>query len=116
MDEVVDDLMQQALLVIIQLVSEPIMAQIANLDTAHEMWVLLKENYYADTSFSFVHQMRKILTIQPDAAKPIGDFIRLFEHEWSRLLLLTAGTSEYHIAMKKVLNMDKVISFHLIHI
>lgn len=93
---------------IIQFVSEPIMAQIANLDTAHEMWVLLKENYYPDTSFSFVHQMRKIVTLRPDAAKPIRDFIRSFEHEWCRLLLLPAGTSEYHIVMKKVLNMDTV--------
>lgn len=92
---------------IIQVVSEPIIAQIANLDTAHEMWVLLKQNYYPDTSFSFVHQMHKIITIRPDTAKPIGDFITLFKPKWSRWLLLTASTSEYHIAMKHVLNMDK---------
>ena len=36
-----DSLMQQALLIIIQLVSEPILAQIASHTTAHEMWVYL---------------------------------------------------------------------------
>ena len=64
----------------IQLVTERIMAQLANLTSAHEMWVFLKENYYADTSFSFVHQMQKMFTLQNsfDKMRPIGDFIRSY--------------------------------------
>ena len=61
--DIANNLRQQALLVVIQLVTEPIMAQLANLTSAHEMWAFLKENYYADTSFSFVHQMQKIFTL-----------------------------------------------------
>ena len=98
--------MQQALMIIIQLVSEPILAQIATFTTAHEMWVYLRENYYADTCFSFVHQMQKIFSIQNsfDPSHPIGDFIRTFEQEWSRLHLLTSGTSKYRTLMKQVLD------------
>ena len=50
--ERVTALLQQALLIIIQLVSEPILAQIASLNTAHAMWVYLRENYFSDTSNS----------------------------------------------------------------
>ena len=46
------NLMQQALIVIIQLVTKPIMTQITNFTSAHEMWVYLRENYYTDTYFS----------------------------------------------------------------
>ena len=110
-----DNLMQQALLVIIQLVSEPIMAQIASFTSTHDMWVYLKENYYVDTCFSFVHQMQKIFSIQNsfDPVKPIGDFLRVFEQEWSRLHLLASssgsasGSTKYRVLMRQVLDQDE---------
>ena len=44
-----DRKVQLPFLIIIQLVSEPILAQISNLSDAHEMWVYLRENYFSDT-------------------------------------------------------------------
>ena len=79
------------------------------------MWVFLKENYYADTSFSFVHQMQKIFSIQNsfNPTHHIAEFIRAFEQEWSRLLLLSStsgsspGSSKYRMLMKQVLQQDE---------
>ena len=107
--DVAHNLMQHALLVIIQLVSEPIMAQIASFSNAHEMWVYLKENFYADTYFSFVHQMQRIFSLQDsfDLNLPIGTFITNFEREWARLHLLCSGTSRYRQLMKQVLDQDE---------
>ena len=108
--DIANNLRQQALLVMIQLVTEPIMAQLANLTSAYEMWAFLKENYYTDTSFSFVHQMQKIFALQDsfDTKRPIGDFIRTYEQDWTRLLLLTSNSSssvssKYRTLMKQVL-------------
>lgn len=107
-----NDLMQQALLIIIQLVTGPILAQIATLRSAHEMWLYLRENY--GTRFSFVHQLHKIFTIQRmyDASRPIGDFICAFEQEWARLhppmSTAASGTSRYRSLMKQLLDQDEV--------
>ena len=72
-----NNLMQQALLIIIQLMTEQILAQIANLTSVHEMWVYLREDYYAVTCFSFVHQNFTIQSMY-DASRPTGEFIRTF--------------------------------------
>ena len=61
--EVARGLKKQALLIIIQLVSEPIMAQISSFTGAHKMWVHLRQNYYAGTCFSFGHQMQVISSL-----------------------------------------------------
>lgn len=102
-------LLQQALLIIIQLVSEPILAQIASLRTAHEMWVYLRENYFSDTYFSFVHQMRVLFSLE-SANKSVTEFIRVFETEWSRLRILASNTghgSRYRSLMQQVLDEDE---------
>ena len=70
-------LLQQALLIIIQLVSEPLLAQISNLSTAHEMWVYLRENYFSDT-FQFCPPnaghffIKKLLATLSASLKPNG--------------------------------------------
>ena len=102
-------LTQQAFLIIIQLVSAPIMAQIANFTNPHEMWAYLKENYYSDTYFSLVHQMQVLFTLERtlDTNRPIGEFIQTFETEWSRMYQLASGTSKYKMLMKQVLEQDE---------
>ena len=105
-DRVVN-LMQQALIIIIQLVTEPILAQIASLPDDRQMWAYLRENYYSDTYFSFVHQMQVLFTLQHTTDTPIAEFIRSFESEWSRLYQLASaygsGTSPYRKLMRQAL-------------
>ena len=64
-------------------------------------------------SVSFT-RYQKILTLQNsfDTTRPIGDFIRTFEQEWTKLLLLTSNSgtvvvSKYRTLMKQVLEQDK---------
>ena len=99
------NLMQQALLIIIQLVTEPMLAQIASLPNAQQMWAYLRENYYSDTYFSFVHQMQVLFTLQHTTDTPITDFIRSYESEWSMLYQLASGR-----LMKQVLEQDEAMS------
>ena len=79
-DDRASALLQQALFIIIQLVSELILAQIATLTTAHNMWIYLRDNYFSDTYFSFVHEIPVIFTLNSSNSS-IGEFMRKFGTE-----------------------------------
>ena len=74
--DVADNLSQQALLIIIQLVTAPILNQIAVLSNPHEIWVFFRENYCSDSCFSFVSQMQKIFAVQSGHHDHVRDHVR----------------------------------------
>ena len=107
-----ETLRYQVLLIFIQLVSSNIMAQISHLMDPHAIWVYLKETYYPDSYYSFVHQMDVLFSIKSslDTSKPIASFIHKFEEEWMRLHQLASSgssTSKYRKLMKEVLEQDE---------
>ena len=111
-DDRAESLRHQALLVFIQLVSGPIMGQIAHFTQPHEIWAYLRESYYPESYYSFVHQMDVVFSLKQslDASKPIATFIHKFEEEWVRLYqLASSGSSKsrYRKLMKEVLEQDE---------
>ena len=94
-DNTADELRQQTLLILIQLVCSAIMAQIAHLTDPHEIWVYLRNTYYPETYYSFVHQMDTFFSLKLtlDPTKPIANFVNKFEEEWTRLYQLASSGS-----------------------
>ncbi|KAF8430726.1 hypothetical protein BGX38DRAFT_381827 [Terfezia claveryi] len=53
----------QAILILIQVISNPILKVISKFDSPHEIWSHLKDQYYCDTPFSFVYQLRTLFSL-----------------------------------------------------
>ena len=88
-------LRSQALLVLIQSISKPILRVVAKKKDPHAIWKHLKETYHRDTAFSFVYQITNfsVLSTSYDPSKPIKDFIDKFESEWEKLSTLANSPS-----------------------
>ena len=95
--------MQQALLVIIQLVTEPILALYLMLDKCGRTCEKITTRIHIS---ALLHQML-LFTLQHTTGTPITDLIRSFESEWSRLYQLASGTSHYRKLLKQVLEQDE---------
>lgn len=50
-------LSKHALLILIQVISKPILKKVSKYRSLHAIWKYLKETYFRDTAFSFVHQV-----------------------------------------------------------
>ena len=85
-----------AMIMIIQLISQQILAKYNHIHNPYELWTHLKSQYYSDSSFSFVHQMHSLFTIGSsfDSTQPVSDFIERFESEWALLSILSMSGRE----------------------
>src|SRR5258705_13448426 len=52
-----------AMIMIIQLISQQILAKCNHIHDPYELWTYLKSQYYFDSPYSFVHQMHSLFTI-----------------------------------------------------
>ena len=50
-------LSKHALLILIQVISKPILKKVSKYRSPHGIWKYLKETFYRNTAFSFVHQV-----------------------------------------------------------
>lgn len=50
-------LSKHALLILIQIIRKPILKNVSKYRSPHAIWKYLKETYFRDTDFSFVHQV-----------------------------------------------------------
>ena len=103
-------LYNQALLLLIQSVSKPILRVIAKKRDPHEIWKYLKSTYYRDSPFSFVNQILNFtrLSYAYDPTKPVKAFIDRFEIEWEKLeTLAKSEVDDYRIAFHTFLTNDK---------
>jgi len=57
----------------------------------------LKETYYQDNAFSFVHQVADLclLSTQLEKDKSVVDFMEKFDDQWTRVYQMTAGPEPY---------------------
>src|SRR5258705_6269380 len=85
-----------AMIMIIQLISQQILAKCNRIHDPYELWTHLKSQYYSDSPYSFVHQMHSLFTIGSsfDSTQPVSDFIEKYESEWASLSTLSASGGE----------------------
>jgi len=90
-------LSNHAMLVLIQVISKPILKKISKLSTPHEIWKALRETYYRDNAFSFVHQVADLclLSTQLEKDNSVVDFMEKFDDQWTRVYQMTAGPDPY---------------------
>jgi ribosomal protein L37AE/L43A len=107
-------LRSQALLVLIQLLSKPIIKIVAKKRDPHAIWKYLRATYRHDTAFSFVQQIMTFTSLpsayDPSEPQAIGQFIDRFETEWARLQSLTYGSNDsdtYRVKFREFLEEDK---------
>jgi transposase InsO family protein len=103
-------LRSQALLLLIQVISKPIMKLVSKKRDPHLIWTYLRESYHRDTAFSFVQQIMNFTSLPTtyDPAEPLGIFIDRFETEWARLQSLTSGSTDtYRTKFREFLEEDK---------
>jgi transposase InsO family protein len=111
---VLKTLRSQALLVLIQLLSKPIMKIVAKKRDPHAIWKYLRETYRRDTAFSFVQQIMTFTSLpssyDPSEPRAISEFIDRCETEWARLQSLTDGSNDsdtYRTKFREFLEEDK---------
>src|SRR5258708_21453438 len=100
-----------AMIMIIQLISQQILAKCNRIHDPFELWTHLKSQYYSDSPYSFVHQMHSLFTIGSsfDSTQPVSDFIEKYESEWASLPTLSAsgGESSYCNKLNDFLTCDE---------
>ena len=70
----------QALPVFTQVISEPILAKVSKIDSPHAIWKYLRETFYRDIHFSFVHQLNELCLVSTKLYnRPISEFLDMFE-------------------------------------
>src|SRR5258706_9464386 len=100
-----------AMIMIIQLISQQILAKCNHIHDPYELWTHLKFQYYSDSPYSFVHQMHSLFTIglSFDSTQPVSDFIEIYESEWALWSTLSAsgGESSYRNKLNDFLACDE---------
>src|SRR5258705_2496474 len=100
-----------AMIMIIQLISQQILAKCNHIHDPSELWTQLKFQYYSDSPYSFVHQMHSLFTIGSsfDSTQPVSNFIEKYESEWASLSPLSAsgGESSYRNKLNDFLACDE---------
>jgi hypothetical protein len=105
---------RQGLLVIIQVMSNEIFCEIANLKTLHDMWIYLRTSYRWDLTLSYIFVLRSLMHIEqrisPAKVLP-SDFKSAFETEWNRIAHLlqysAAGSATYRKIVKELFACQK---------
>ena len=98
------------------------MSTIIKHPTCHEIWNYLRAAHYRDSAIDAVAQMKTVFSTvgeKFDITQPIGNFISLFETEWSTLASLTAtSTSAFNKEFHSLLTDDEfkinVLLTHLV--
>ena len=100
-----------AMIMIIQLISQQILAKCNRIHDPYKLWIHLKSQYYSNSPYSFVYQMHSLFTIGSsfDSSQPVSNFIERYESEWALLSTLSAssGESSYRIKLSDFLACDE---------
>jgi len=101
----------ELLLLILQVVSQPVMLQIGRQRTAHNIWLYLRETYFKDSPLSFVNEIYAFNTVFTtlDPMQSISKFIDEFEIRWMRLHSYTSSArpGSFKAAYRTVLELEE---------
>ena len=104
---------RNSLLLLLQVISEPIMAQIARQETSHQIWQYLCKTYYKDSPLSLVNEMHAFYTVNGafDPSQSITKYIDEFEVRLTCLYGYTTNANAtpgcYRADYRKLLDNDK---------
>ena len=97
--------------IIIQLISEQILAKCNCIYDPYELQTHLKSQYYSDSPDSFIYQMHSLFTIglSFDSTQLVSDFIKRYKSEWALLstLSMAGAESSYYNNLNDFLAYDK---------
>jgi len=101
-------LSKHALLILIQVISKSILKKVSKYRSPHGIWKYLKETYYRDTAFSFVHQVAGLclLSTKFEKGKPVSEFMDKFGDQWNRVYEMTASPDPYCQKLQAFLEED----------
>ena len=102
-------LCRQAASIYIQVVSPEILQQIVEMKHPHKMWAHLRAEYYRDTPYALVFQLKNLQNLAHtyDTTVPISKFISQFEIEYLRLTnLAKASTDKYRKKLAEAFEED----------
>jgi len=103
-------LSNNALLILIQVISKPILKKVSKYKSPHAIWKYLKETYYRDSALSFVLQVAGLclLSTKFEKGKPVSELIDKFDDQWNRVYEMTTGSDPYHQKVRAFLEEDYV--------
>ena len=99
-----------ALYLLTQVVSKPIMRMISRITNPHEIWAYLKTTYYRDSGFNFVGHMSSLFPLPEKLnGSNLETFIDKYEHHYDRLRNLVAASKfeEHNSHFLLFLNSDR---------
>src|SRR5258705_6068853 len=100
-----------AMIMIIQLISQQILAKYNHIHDPYKLWTHIRSQYYSDSPYSFVHQIHSLFTFGSsfDSTQLVSDFIEKYESEWASLSTLSAsgGESSYRNKLNDFLACDE---------
>src|SRR5690606_26328249 len=106
-----EELCEEANTIIIQVVSTDILKMIVTMDSPHQMWQYLREQFYRDTAYALVSQIMNLVSLPfsfSPQASTIGEFIAKFESEWQTLsTMASTGSDSYRTDFMTFLGHDK---------
>src|SRR5690606_19300676 len=80
---------------------------IVTMDSLHQMWQYLREQFYRDTAYALVSQIINLVSLPfnfSPQASTIGEFIAKFESEWQTLsTMASTGSDSYRTDFKSFL-------------
>ena len=101
--------MCDALYLLTQVVSKPIMRKISRMTNPHQIWGYLKTTYYRDSGFNFVGQISALFSLSEKLDMTIEAFLDQYEQQYDRLRNLVAASKfpEYNVHFREFLDSDR---------
>ena len=118
---VYNNMVCDALYLLTQVVSKPIMRKIARTRDPHEIWTYLRTTYYRDNGFNFVWQLHSLFKIadkfnESSEKLTIESFVDEYEQQYDRIQNLVAASKyeEYNTTYKTFLDSDRAKKDYLL--
>ena len=101
--ETFNEIVSAAIVFLIQVIAKPILTIIGRISDPHQIWNHLRIQYYSDTAFSFIYELKNLFTIAStyDSTKPISKFIENFESRWAIIIQVSDGSNNLNLYWKK---------------
>jgi len=100
---------EQAILILMQVVSKTILKEIAQHETPHAIWRYLKDTYFVDSPITFIYELQNLTNLMSSLTDSmnLADFIKQFETQWNRLYNLTSTGLPERASMRTYMDFDQ---------
>ena len=100
---------EQAILILMQVVSKTILKEIAQHETPYAIWRYLKDTYFVDSPITFIYELQNLTNLMSSLTDSmnLADFIKQFETQWNRLYNLTSTGLPERASMRTYMDFDQ---------